>query len=197
MIKLCFLIKAMTLTLLLSISSITDANVKESASLKNELLLKIKKFNNIEPQYPSYVDQNHYGLCLRASADLEKGTIVATGDLEATDKQYIADHPADEHKYVAVMDVSKDGVATYGNVRGKWAFCNHSCDPNCDISDTWEIITNRKVYQGEELTTSYDAFVYNLPWPDSWNFKCLCSSPNCKKIIKEYRMDIIYPVKKK
>lgn len=154
MIKLCFLIKAMTLTLLLSISSITDANVKESASLKNELLLKIKKFNNIEPQYPSYVDQNHYGLCLRASADLEKGTIVATGDLEATDKQYIADHPADEHKYVAVMDVSKDGVATYGNVRGKWAFCNHSCDPNCDISDTWEIITNRKVYQGEELTTS-------------------------------------------
>lgn len=154
---------------------------------------EIAIYNLIEPHYPSYVSQNYYGLCLRAVRDLKKGTIVATADFEQTDKAYIADHSDQEHKYVAVMQITQDGKPIYGRIRGKWAFCNHSCDPNCDISDTWEIITNRDVAKGQELTTSYDAFVDNLPWPESWNFKCLCEAPNCKKVIKEYRMDILYP----
>ena len=164
---------------------------------KHNLKEKIEKCNQIEPYFPSYVDQNHYGLCLRALEDLKKGTVVATGSLEKTDKHYIADHPDEAHKYVALMDVSKDGIPTYGNVKGKWAFCNHSCDSNCDISDTWEIVTNREIKKGEELTTAYDALVYNFPWPNSWNFVCLCASVTCKKVIKEYRMDIIYPIKNK
>ncbi len=149
----------------------------------------------IEPQYPSYIDNNHYGRCLRAARDLPKGTIVATADFEQTDTPYIADNP--EHIYIGLMDVSKDGIPTWGKVRGKWAFCNHSCNPNCDISATWQIITNRDVAQGNELTTSYDAFVHNYPWPESWNFACLCEAPNCRKMIKEYRMDIVYPIKPK
>jgi len=189
----------MTLTLL-SLSTVvicTNPKTEEAMNTKDNILAKIKQYNTIEPQYPSYVDQNHYGICLRASDNLKKGTVVATCDLEVTDKEYIADHPSEEHKYVALMDVSKDGKPTYGNVRGKWAFCNHSCDPNCDTSDTWEIITNREIQKGEELTTSYDSFVDNFPWPDTWNFVCLCAALNCKKIIKEYRMDIIYPIKNK
>lgn len=151
-------------------------------------------YKNREVQYPSYVDTNYYGLCLRASHDLPKGTIVATADLEKTDKPYIADHPSEEYKYVALMGVSPEGVPLWGKVRGKWAFCNHSCDPNCDINEKWEIVTNRDVKKGQELTTSYDAYVPNFPWPESWNFTCLCQAPECKKIIKEYRMDIVYPV---
>jgi hypothetical protein len=154
----------------------------------------ITMYNKIEPQFPSYVDRNDYGLCLRAARDLKKGTIVATADFEQTDKQYIADHPSEDYKYVALMAVTKEGIPTYGKVRGKWAFCNHSCDPNCDISDTWHIVTNRDIAQGQELTTSYDAFVPHFPWPDTWNFICLCNAPHCKKIIKEYRMDIVYPI---
>jgi SET domain-containing protein len=158
--------------------------------------VNIEKYRTIEPQYPSYIDRNHYGLCLRAARDLKKGTVVATADFEKTDKPYIADHSSDEHKYVALVAVSIDDVPTWGKVRGKWAFCNHSCDPNCDISDTFQIITNRDVQNGQELTTSYDAFVPNFPWQENWNFICLCEAKNCKKIIKEYRMDIVYPINK-
>jgi hypothetical protein len=159
------------------------------------VLVGTEMYQMIEPHYPSYVDRNHYGLCLRAAHDLAKGTIVATADFEKTERPYIANHDSPDHKYVALMDVSAEGVPTWGKVRGKWAFCNHSCDPNCDISDSWQIITNRDVAKGHELTTSYDAFVPNFPWPQTWNFICLCEAPHCKKIIKEYRKDILYPIK--
>lgn len=153
-----------------------------------------ERYTRIETHFPSYVDHNHYGLCLRAAHDIPAGTTVATADLQKTDKPYIADHPSEEYKYVALMSVAPDGTPTWGKVRGKWAFCNHSCDPNCDINEKWEIVTNRLVRKGQELTTSYDAYVPNFPWPESWNFICLCKSSNCKKVIKEYRMDIVYPV---
>ena len=142
--------------------------------------------------YPAYVDSNHYGLCLRASKDLEKGTIVATADLERTDKDYRAGQQ--EYIHLALMEVLDDGTPIYGNVRGNWRFCNHSCDPNCDISINHEIITNRAVKQGQELTTSYDAYIVNFPWPTTWNFVCECKSPLCKGVINKYRFDILDPI---
>lgn len=151
------------------------------------------KYNLIEPQYPSYVDINQYGLCLRATRDLLKGTLVATADFQETDKEFIANSPDPEYKYVALTRITSDGKPIYSRIRGKWAFCNHSCDPNCDLSDTWQIITNRDIKQGQELTTSYDSYVPNFLWQDTWNFECLCNTPNCKKFIKEYRTDILYP----
>lgn len=150
----------------------------------------ISTYHMIEPQYPSYVDHNHYGLCLRASRDLKKGTIVATADFEKTDKPYIAGHHSADYKHVALMAITRDGTPIYGKVRGKWAFCNHSCDPNCDVSETSQIITNRDIQKNQELTTSYDAFIPNFPWPETWNFKCLCDALECKKMIQSYRMDI-------
>ena len=159
-------------------------------------MTNLAQFNTIEPHYPSYVDYNHYGLCLRAAMDICRGTIVATAAFQKTDAMYIAGHPSPDYKYVALWDVSKDGKPTWGKVTGKWAYCNHSCDPNCDISDTWQIITNRDVQKGTELTTSYDAYVHNFAWPSTWNFECLCNEPQCKKIINHYRTDIVYPIKK-
>ena len=93
------------------------------------------------------------------------------------------------------MGLTNQGQAIWGKVRGKWAFCNHSCDPNCSINAKWEIVTNRQVNKNEELTTSYDALVYNFTWPEHWNFECKCYANNCKKQINKYRLDIIYPIK--
>lgn len=163
-----------------------------SAMEKKLCIADPQQYAHIEPQYPSYVDKNHYGLCLRAKEDLPKGTVVATADLEKTDLAYIAGSADQIH--IALMDVAPDGTPIWGRVRGKWAFCNHSCDPNCYLSDDGEIITNREVKKGQELTTAYDAYVANFPWPETWNFVCLCEQPNCKKVIKEYRMDIIDPI---
>ncbi|MDR3646142.1 MAG: SET domain-containing protein-lysine N-methyltransferase [Candidatus Babeliales bacterium] len=160
-------------------------------------LHKIEEYQKIETEYPSYVDQNHLGLCLKASIHLEKGTVVATANFEKTDKNYIADHPSEEYRYIALMNIDDNGNPICGKVRGKWAFCNHSCEPNCDITDKWEIVTNRKIDKDEELTTSYDALVYNYEWPAHWNFECKCLAEKCKKQINKYRLDIIYPIKKR
>lgn len=149
-----------------------------------------------EPHYLSYVDSNHLGLCLRAAEDLPAGIIVATADLEPCEEHYIADHPLAEFRYRAVMKVI-NGKPYYGNVRGKWAFCNHSCDPNCIVNEKFEVVTRRIVQKDEELTTSYDAYVDGLPWQENWNFICKCLSPHCVGIINKYRMDIQYPVKNK
>ena len=146
-------------------------------------------------QYPSYISNNHFGKCLRALNDIDAGTIVATADFEETEKAYIAGHQSEEHIHVALMDLTENGKPVWGKVRGLWRFCNHSCDPNCDISDNWEIITNRVIRKDEELTTSYDAFVHGFPWPETWNFECKCNASNCKKIINTYRADIVYPIK--
>lgn len=161
--------------------------------MNEETQLLIQQYNTIEPQFPSYVDTNHYGICLRAARDLKKGTVVATANLEQTDKEYIAGHASPEYKYVALMRIMPDGKHIYGRVRGKWAFCNHSCDPNCCLNENWEVVTNRDVMQGQELTTAYDMYVPDFPWQDTWNFACLCDAVNCKKLIKEYRMDIVSP----
>ncbi len=154
----------------------------------------ISYYNTREPHYPSYVDSNHYGLCLRASQDLEAGTIIATASFEESVNPYIANHPDPEHKYVALIDVTPDGVAIWGRIKGKWAFCNHSCDPNCDVKPGWLITTNRFIQKDDELTTSYDAFIPRFSWPSSWNFNCLCKAKNCKKFISGYRMDMVYPI---
>lgn len=154
----------------------------------------LKNYNLREPYYPSYVDLNHYGFCLRAAKDLPAGTVVATANFEESNNPYIANHSDPEYKYVALVDVNAEGIPTWGRIRGKWAFCNHSCDPNCDIKPGWIITTNRFIQQGDELTTSYDAYIPGFAWPDNWNFSCLCQTANCKKFITGYRFDMIYPL---
>lgn len=162
--------------------------------ISNDTHNLLEQYNMREPHYPSYVDRNHYGFCLRAVHNLPAGTIVATADFEACDNAYVANHPDPAYKYVALTSVAEDGSAQWGRIRGKWAFCNHSCDPNCDIKPGWFITTNRFVKEGEELTTSYDAYIPGFEWPTSWNFTCLCEAKNCKKFINGYRMDMVYPL---
>jgi hypothetical protein len=148
----------------------------------------------IELTYPSYVDSNHYGLCLRASRDLPKGTVVAIPELEKTDKEYIAEHDSIDHRHIVLMHVSPDGVPTWARVRGNWAYCNHSCEPNCRLATNWEIVTHYDVRKGEELTMAYDALIPNFPWPDTWSFVCCCGADSCRKIINGYRVDILSSV---
>lgn len=150
-------------------------------------------YNQIETNYPSYVCTNSYGRCLRALTTIKKGTVVATANFVATDKPYIAGHVSTGHTYVALMQVLPDGQCVWGNIRGKWAFCNHSCDPNCDLNNNWQIVTNRDIPKGAELTTAYDSYVPNLPWRSEENFTCLCKTLVCRRVIDTYRTDIMYP----
>jgi len=143
--------------------------------------------------YPSYLSKNQFGFCLRAAKKLESGIIVATANLIQTSKPYIAHHESPEHAYVAIMGFNDNHEVIWGKVRGKWAFCNHSCDPNCDLNSQWYVITNRTIQQDEELTTAYDAYIAHIPWSSTWNFECKCNAVTCKKIIANYRTDILHP----
>lgn len=146
-----------------------------------------------ESRYPSYIDRNHYGCCLRAAQNVPKDTIVASLYVIKTNKSYSAQHASKSFKHVALIGI-KNGVPLWGRVKGKWAYCNHSCEPNCRINNHFQIVTYQKVRKGQELTIAYDAYIPGLPWNERWNFKCLCRSKKCKKIINKYRMDIIYPI---
>ena len=154
----------------------------------------LERYNQREPNLPSYVGKNYYGYCLYAKDNLDAGTIVATASFVPTENAYIAGHGDEEHKYVAVMDITREGEPVWGKILGKWAFCNHSCDPNCLISPTFEIITRRAVKRDQELTTSYDCFIPNFEWKEYWNFHCLCGSSDCKGYIHEFRRDLQYPI---
>ena len=56
---------------------------------------------------------------------------------------------------------------------------NHSCEPNCGLSNSITLVTMREIKKGEELTFDY-AFCES--YIDE--FKCNCGSSNCRKIIK-------------
>jgi len=177
---------------------IIEATIQELEKITMYIKLKNPKeyYNDyIDEGYPSYVSKGHLGLCLRASDYIAKGTVVASANFTATDKTFIAHNPpSHEYYYVALMNFTEQGQPIHGQIRGKWAFCNHSCDSNCDVTDDWLIVTNREVQKDEELTTTYNPYIKNFPWQDNWTFECKCNAACCKKIINEYRMDLLWPV---
>jgi len=159
-------------------------------NLQNQIFLH-KRYHEtditkIEPQYPSYITHNHFGLCLKASQDLDLGVIVGTNDCTVTDKEYIAGHESLEHRHSMVIGVTQDGKPIFGRGWGKGVYTNHSCDPNCKSIDG-NIVTIRNVKKDEELTTSYDQFIPGVAWDPKWNFKCFCNTPNCRLFIDSYK----------
>lgn len=74
-------------------------------------------------------------------------------------------------------------------------FINHSCDPNCYISNNLDVLTLRKVHAGEELTIMYNEVTIEkymktgavVPeWDPRRTFDCFCSVPKCIGRIDRY-----------
>lgn len=147
---------------------------------------------HLEPQYPSYVATSNYGLCLRAKTALSSDTIVGTATMITSKVPYVHDHPNITHRHVSIIGF-RNQKPVYGRVIGKFAFCNHSCDPNCKVTPDFFIKTIRALAPHEEITLAYDAYIPHIPWQHNWSFNCLCKKPPCKKYINKYRPDIIHP----
>lgn len=60
---------------------------------------------------------------------------------------------------------------------------NHSCDPNCGLINNRKLIAIRDIVKGEELTFDYSTTMDE----DFWEMKCRCSSPSCRKIIRDFK----------
>lgn len=141
--------------------------------------------------FPSYQCKNYSGEfdhCLRALQDLPSGTIVGSGDFVKTENEFIALHKSKEFRHVAIMGLKKDGLIQWGKVNGKLALVNHSCDPNCELTDEGYVITIKNIQESEELTIAYDAPIIGAEWNPKWNFTCWCKTEHCKLNINRYDM---------
>lgn len=58
-------------------------------------------------------------------------------------------------------------------------FLNHSCEPNCGIRGSLQIVAMRDIEAGEEIT-----FDYVVSESSDYQMACRCQSKNCRKIIR-------------
>jgi uncharacterized protein len=65
-------------------------------------------------------------------------------------------------------------------------YINHSCAPNMGYDFEGNVIADRDIRAGEELTLDYGCFAVNLDEP----FECDCSAPDCRKRVRrtDWRM---------
>ena len=68
---------------------------------------------------------------------------------------------------------SKAGMARYAN---------HSCEPNCGIKNSFDIVAMKPIHVSEQITWDY-AMTEN----NDWFMLCRCGSPRCRKLITGYR----------
>ncbi|MCX5805855.1 MAG: SET domain-containing protein-lysine N-methyltransferase [Proteobacteria bacterium] len=136
--------------------------------------------------YPAKVSKNSLGQCLTAADNLDPGTIVARFEGDVVEYK---DVPENEICHVLLTGKDK-WLICYGPAR----YINHSCEPNCIITDDLTVVTTCKVQDGEELTISYNTITLEefekdpecFFWDDRWSFKCQCGSRKCQEIINCY-----------
>jgi D-alanine-D-alanine ligase len=75
--------------------------------------------------------------------------------------------------------ISKDTYILWDLQPEEWSPQNHSCDANCSFKGL-NMITNRAIQKGEELTLDYADFLDHTMEP----FECKCGSSKCRGLIK-------------
>ncbi|MFX0025697.1 MAG: SET domain-containing protein-lysine N-methyltransferase [Candidatus Hermodarchaeota archaeon] len=131
--------------------------------------------------YPSKINPCSYGRSLIATTDLLPGTVVEKLEGFTVRRDEI---PEEEKCYAIWIDDDKWMI-----IKSNSRYINHSCSPNCRITDELNIIANNFVRKGEELTISYNIVHKGENpglWDEKWNFICQCGSQNCQGIINQY-----------
>jgi len=122
-----------------------------------------------------------YGKCMVANTKLDIGTIVQkyNGSIVGWDQV-----PMNEICHAILVD-DRNWMIIESDAR----YINHSCDPNCIINDSLEVVTIRPVNKDEELTIRYNLVHKNEnpgSWDPRWSFKCQCGSKICQGDINKY-----------
>ena len=63
-------------------------------------------------------------------------------------------------------------------------FINHSCEPNCGMSDSITVVALRDLEPDEEITIDYASFNSGLIKGSSDNFECACGAPGCRGAVR-------------
>ena len=95
-------------------------------------------------EFPSLISETPTGRGLIAEETVEEETVV-----ERLEGRVVPFSKIAESELRNAFEVDEDRwMVPQSNAR----HINHSCDPNCYISNNLDVLTLRKVYRGEELT---------------------------------------------
>lgn len=127
------------------------------------------------------VKNSRFGKGIFATSDLPKHTILftITGDpLNFQDTLSLGHNEC----YCLQTDIDKYIIPHF-----PFNFSNHSCEPNCGITENFEFITLRFIEKGGELLWDYSTSMLEK----HWIMNCKCGSDNCRQIIRDF--DLIPP----
>lgn len=118
-----------------------------------------------------------HGLGMFANENIRKGEIVFIkgGHILTRDELFSSQQIG---SYLPIDDAFFIGARNKDEENSIKLYNNHSCDPNCGMRGEITFVALRDISSGEELTCDY-AMIDN----EDYEFECLCSSPNCRKII--------------
>lgn len=125
------------------------------------------------------------GYGIYAKYDLPKNTLLFKGEERSqriVTKKYVDEHWDEREKLNFrryAYPISKDTYILWDLRPEEWSPQNHSCDANCEYQGL-NVITNRAIKKGEELTLDYAQFLDHTMEP----FECQCGSPKCRGLIK-------------
>lgn len=125
------------------------------------------------------------GYGIYAKYDLPKHTLLFKGEERAqriVTKKYVDEHWDEREKLNFrryAYPISKDTYILWDLQPEEWSPQNHSCDANCEYQGL-NVITNRDIKKGEELTLDYAQFLDHTMEP----FECQCGSSKCRGLIQ-------------
>jgi len=125
------------------------------------------------------------GYGIYAKYDLPKHTLLFKGEERAqriVTKKYVDDHWDEREKLNFrryAYPISKDTYILWDLQPEEWSPQNHSCDANCEYQGL-NVVTNRNIQKGEELTLDYAQFLDHTMEP----FECQCGSAKCRGLIR-------------
>ena len=111
-----------------------------------------------------------------ASEGIPEGTVVAR---YAGRERWIWDIPKALWERCLRVGYDRYVVPSRGSIG--W-YLNHSCDPNCGIRGSREVVALRMIPRGEEVTFDYST---NVGW-SGFAMKCSCGARNCRGTIRSY-----------
>lgn len=125
------------------------------------------------------------GYGIYAKYDLPKHTLLFKGEERAqriVTKKYVDEHWDEREKLNFrryAYPISKDTYILWDLQPEEWSPQNHSCDANCEYQGL-NVITNRDIKKGEELTLDYAQFLDHTMEP----FECQCGTSKCRGLIQ-------------
>jgi hypothetical protein len=121
------------------------------------------------------------GRGLFALMPIKKGEIIF--DFSSIKRQTINEAEANkkyssDFDYMLQISPNRFIVTVTAGQRKKYGHVNHSCNPNCGIKNSVQIVAMRDIRPGEEITIDYA-----MSESSDYSMKCDCGAKSCRKVV--------------